>query len=97
MSEKIAVSILPAGSPKSHGRHAHRWRERLLRPQTRRDLYRKHGIVCPQQRVMMAFEQGALTLHMRFSGLEMPSSASVKICLVSSSCFSTACSSRYAP
>ncbi|KAJ7737353.1 hypothetical protein B0H16DRAFT_106658 [Mycena metata] len=59
------------------------------------------GLVRPQQRVTVQFERGAPTLHMRFSGLEMPSPAviaeSVKARPVSSSWVSIARSSRYAP
>ncbi|KAJ7030857.1 hypothetical protein C8F04DRAFT_1112696 [Mycena alexandri] len=59
------------------------------------------GLLRPQQRVTVQFERGAPTLHMRFSGLEMPSPAviaeSVKARPVSSSWVSIARSSRYAP
>ncbi|KAJ7677619.1 hypothetical protein B0H17DRAFT_1206900 [Mycena rosella] len=55
----------------------------------------------PQQRVTVQFESGAPTLHMRFSGLEMPSPAviaeKVKSRPLSSSWVSIARSSRYAP
>ncbi|KAJ6597502.1 hypothetical protein DFH09DRAFT_972155 [Mycena vulgaris] len=59
------------------------------------------GLLRPQQRVTVQFERGAPTLHMRFSGLEMPSPAliaeNVKARPVSSSWVSIARSSRYAP
>ncbi|KAJ7628773.1 hypothetical protein FB45DRAFT_1059473 [Roridomyces roridus] len=54
----------------------------------------------PNQRVTVHFDKGAPTLHMRFSGLEMPSPAviaeSVKARPVSSSWVSIARSSQYA-
>ncbi|KAJ7468947.1 hypothetical protein B0H11DRAFT_2238492 [Mycena galericulata] len=71
--------------------------------QLKRDVTRTtaSGLVRPQQRVTVQFEKGAPTLHMRFSGLEMPSPAviaeSVKARPVSSSWVSIARSSRYAP
>ncbi|KAJ6624723.1 hypothetical protein B0H10DRAFT_2005803 [Mycena sp. CBHHK59/15] len=55
----------------------------------------------PKQRVTVAFEEGAPTLQMRFSGLDIPSPAviaeNVKSRPVSSSWVSIAHSSRYAP
>ncbi|KAJ7172996.1 hypothetical protein C8R43DRAFT_978153 [Mycena crocata] len=71
--------------------------------QLKRDVTRTaaNGLLRPQQRVTVQFERGAPTLHMRFSGLEMPSPAviaeKVKSRPVSSSWVSVARSSHYAP
>ncbi|KAJ7165327.1 hypothetical protein C8R46DRAFT_867901, partial [Mycena filopes] len=100
MSEKMATSAPTAGPS---GKTMADIPDMNTFSDLKRDVTRteNNGLVRPRQRVTVAFEQGAPTLHMRFSGLEMPSPAliaeSVKARPVSSSWVSIARSSRYAP